>query len=114
MINTTMELCAPRMTRMLRIEDFHGLHARPAALFVKAVKPFQAEIMVQCGEGSANGKSILSLMVLGAQAGDTLTIIAEGPDAAAALQALDCLFQRQPFMRNAIHARPPVQVTTAP
>ena len=98
MINTTMELCVPRMTRMLRIEDSHGLHARPAALFVKAVKPFQAEIMVQCGEGSANGKSVLSLMILGVRAGDMLTVIAEGPDAAAALQALDCLSQRQPIM----------------
>ncbi|MFH1477461.1 MAG: HPr family phosphocarrier protein [Verrucomicrobiota bacterium] len=99
---------------MLKIEDSHGLHARPAALFVKAVKPFQAEIMVQCGEGSANGKSVLSLMVLGARVGDVLTVIAEGPDAADALQALDCLFQQQPFMRSAIHERPPVQVTLAP
>ena len=99
-MSAIMDPCATRLSRTLRIEDSCGLHARPAALFVKAVKAFQAEILVRCGDGSASGKSILSLMVLGARPGDVLTIIAEGPDAAAALQALDQLFQRQPIMRS--------------
>jgi phosphotransferase system HPr (HPr) family protein len=85
-----------RMTRTLQIDDIHGLHARPAALFVKAVDRFQADIIVRCGECSASGKSVLSLLILGVRPGDVLTVIAEGPDAAAAMQALDYLFQRQP------------------
>ena len=56
--------------------------------------------MVRCGEGSASGKSVLSLVVLGARSGDVLTVIAEGPDAAAAVQALDHLFERQSMMRS--------------
>lgn len=95
-MNSAIAPSATRMTRTLQIDDIHGLHARPAALFVNAVNPFQADIVVRCGECSASGKSILSLLVLGARPGDMLTVIAEGPDAAAAVQALDRLFQRQP------------------
>jgi phosphotransferase system HPr (HPr) family protein len=105
-MNTTMDLSTTRLSRTIQIEDFHGLHARPAALFVKAVTPFQVEIVVRRGEDSASGKSILSLMILGARPGDVLTVIAEGPDAAAAMQALDHLFQRQPnYAKSFLPAR---------
>jgi len=56
----------------------------------------------------------LALMVLGARPGDVLTVIAEGPDAAAAMQALDHLFQRQPIMQNARYDCPPIQSAMVP
>ena len=65
-----------------------GLHARPAAQFVKTAKRFSSEIVVLKGERQANAKSSLKIMTLGARKGDTLTIRAEGDDAQEAVDAL--------------------------
>jgi phosphocarrier protein HPr len=65
-----------------------GLHARPAAQFVKTAKQFSSEILVLKGERQANAKSSLKIMTLGARKGDTLTIRAEGDDAQEAVDAL--------------------------
>ncbi len=65
-----------------------GLHARPAAQFVKTAKRFSSEIVVSKGEREANAKSSLKIMTLGARKGDKLTIRAEGDDAEEAVDAL--------------------------
>jgi len=65
-----------------------GLHARPAATFVDMAKRFQANIKVRNGNTVANGKRLLSLLQLGAEHGATIRVSAEGPDAEAALNAL--------------------------
>jgi len=70
-----------------------GLHARPASLFVQTAKKFQSEIKVTCNGREANGKSILSVLTLGANQGAALTIRAEGPDADQALAALTTLIE---------------------
>ena len=65
-----------------------GLHARPAAQFVKTAKRFASEIVVVKGEREANAKSSLKIMTLGAKKGDRIVIRAEGGDAEEALDAL--------------------------
>lgn len=65
-----------------------GLHARPAALLVQKANHFQAQIQVQHGEKTANAKSIIGVLRLGANMGATLLIRAEGEDAVEAIQAL--------------------------
>lgn len=65
-----------------------GLHARPAATFVDLAKRYQADIKVRRGASVANGKSLLSLLQLGVEHGMTVRVSAQGPDAAAALDAL--------------------------
>jgi phosphocarrier protein FPr len=65
-----------------------GLHARPAANFVDLAKGFQADIKVRYGEHVANGKSLLSLLQLGAEHGAKIRVSAQGADAGAALHAL--------------------------
>src|SRR5437588_1037786 len=65
-----------------------GLHARPAATFVDLAKRFQAEIRVRSDGTVANGKSLISLLQLGAEHGATVRVSAQGPDAADALDAL--------------------------
>ena len=65
-----------------------GLHARPAAQFVKTAKRFSSEIVVAKGSREANAKSSLKIMTLGARKGDKLTIRAEGDDAEEAVDAL--------------------------
>ncbi len=65
-----------------------GLHARPAAEFVKAAKGYDSDIKVLKDGKEANAKSSLSLMSLGAGQGDKLIIRAEGEDEEAAAEAL--------------------------
>ena len=65
-----------------------GLHARPAALFVKQAAGFSSTIRLTCGERTADGKSILGVLQLGASAGSTVEVRAEGDDAEAAAEAL--------------------------
>jgi len=68
-----------------------GLHARPAALFVKTAKRYAATITVRTGERQANAKSMVQVITLAAQQGSELRIQAEGDDAEQALQALQQL-----------------------
>jgi phosphotransferase system HPr (HPr) family protein len=68
-----------------------GLHARPASLFVQTAAKFSSDIEVTHGEKTANAKSILTVLTLGAQKGAEITIKAEGADAEEALTALEQL-----------------------
>jgi phosphotransferase system HPr (HPr) family protein len=72
-----------------------GLHARPARLLVQAAAQFQSQIQVRCGEKSANAKSIVGVLKLGATLGQTLALRAEGDDAQQAIQELTGLVQRK-------------------
>ena len=65
-----------------------ALHARPAADFVRTAMGFSAEVWVSAGEREVDAKSLLSILALGAEAGTTLRIRAEGADAAGAVDAL--------------------------
>ena len=69
---------------------FHevGLHARPASLFVKTAGQYKSNITVSCNGRSANAKSILSVLTLGAHKDTEIEITAEGEDADEALTAL--------------------------
>ena len=68
-----------------------GLHARPAAMFVKKATGFKSEILVIKYGEEVNGKSIMGLMMLAAAPGTTLTVTAEGSDATDALDELEKL-----------------------
>jgi phosphocarrier protein len=65
-----------------------GLHARPAARFVKLARTFNAEITVANKSGKVSGGSIMGLMMLAAASGTQLDISARGPEADRALDAL--------------------------
>jgi phosphoenolpyruvate-protein phosphotransferase len=70
-----------------------GLHARPAAVFVDLAKQFKSNIRVRHGETVSNGKSLLSLLQLGAESGAAIRVSAEGPDATGALKALQAALE---------------------
>ncbi|MEW5928484.1 MAG: phosphoenolpyruvate--protein phosphotransferase [Gemmatimonadota bacterium] len=65
-----------------------GLHARPATWLVDVATGFASEVRVRYGGREANGKALASLLKLGVPGGETLRILAAGPDADAALEAL--------------------------
>ncbi len=68
-----------------------GLHARPAAEFVKTSARFTANVIVRKDSLEVNGKSIMGMMMLAAERGSELYIRTEGDDAEAALAALIAL-----------------------
>lgn len=69
-----------------------GMHARPSALFAKTAACYDARISVRNGGGFVDGKSILELLMIGAQKGTELTVVADGCDADAAMQEIRGLF----------------------
>lgn len=73
----------------LVVEHEAGLHLRPATKFIKLARSFKSDIKVTHGDRTANAKSELSVMTLGAHKGAEITINAEGDDADEALTALE-------------------------
>jgi phosphocarrier protein HPr len=65
-----------------------GLHARPAGLLVKMVSQFKSTVELQKNGTKKNAKSLMSLLSLGVQKGDTIQILATGEDATAAGEAI--------------------------
>jgi phosphocarrier protein HPr len=68
-----------------------GLHARPAAMFVRIASRYRSEIWVSKEGEEVNGKSIMGLMMLAAGQGSRLRIRCEGPDADKAIEELEAL-----------------------
>jgi phosphocarrier protein len=80
------------VTRLdVEIANGPGLHSRAANRFVRLASTFEAEIRVEHGGASANGKSILGLLALAAPRGSVLRLFAKGSDADPALLALEAL-----------------------
>lgn len=77
--------------REFTILNQYGIHARPAALFVKTASKFQAEVTVEKGDMKVSGKSIMGLMTLEAGNGAIVKISAEGVDAEQVLDELQKL-----------------------
>jgi len=82
-----------REAREVRISNELGLHARPAAAFVKLSARYDCEVYIAKGDLEVNGKSIMGVMMLAAECGSTVRIRAEGADAAAAVEALASLVE---------------------
>ena len=82
--------------RILEVQNYQGLHARPAALIVKIASQYKADVTV-CREDEndeeVNAKSIMGLMMLAAGQGTKLIFRASGEDAAELLDDLEALFK---------------------
>ena len=83
------------MTKDLRVTNKLGIHARPAAMFVKTANRFSCDIFVEKDGEKVNGKSIMGLMMLAAGPGSKLTVHANGHDASQALAELETLVNRK-------------------
>jgi len=70
-----------RCEKEIVIQNRNGLHARPAAMFVKISSRYRAEVWVEKDGERVNGKSIMGLMMLAAGKGSKLRLSTEGPDA---------------------------------
>ena len=83
------------LTKELTIVNKSGIHARPAAMFVKIANRFGSDIFVEKDGEKINGKSIMGLMMLAAGPGSKVTLHVKGADAAAAITELEALVQRK-------------------
>ena len=81
--------------RTVAIGSDSGLHARPAALFVKAAAKTAVPVTIRVGDGKAvPARSMLSVLALGAKKGTEVTLAAEGEEAAAAVDELAAMLAR--------------------
>ena len=78
----------------VKIPNRLGLHARPAAQFVKLSSRFRSEVLVGRDDIEVNGKSIMGVMMLAAEQGATIVIRAVGEDADEAVRELASLVER--------------------
>ena len=83
------------LTKELTIANKSGIHARPAAMFVKIATRYGSEIFVEKDGEKINGKSIMGLMMLAAGPGSKVIVHAKGADAPAAIAELEALVQRK-------------------
>ena len=81
--------------REMTILNKLGIHARPAALFVKTANRFHCDIFVEKDGERINGKSIMGLMMLAAGPGSKITVLAEGNDSSEALHEIEALIKRK-------------------
>jgi phosphocarrier protein HPr len=82
-----------KVEKEITIVNRLGLHARPAAMFVRVASRHRCEILVAKEGEEINGKSIMGLMMLAAGQGSKLRVRAEGPDAAQAIQEIEELIK---------------------
>ena len=79
------------ITREFVIQNQYGIHARPAALFVKTCSRFEADVIVEKDGNKVSGKSIMGMMTLEASCGSKVTVTADGADAEQVLNELQRL-----------------------
>jgi len=84
-----------KATKKMIVSNKLGIHARPAALFVKTANRFDCDVYVEKDGERVNGKSIMGLMMLAAGPGSSLIVHAEGGDADRALLELEKLLERK-------------------
>lgn len=93
--NSAAQATTAPLTRIARIANQRGLHARAAAKFVKTLEGLEVEVWVTRGEISVSGRSIMGLMMLAACTGCDIELSATGRDREAALAALTALIERK-------------------
>ena len=85
----------PLVKKELIVKNKQGLHARPAAVFVQIANKFDARITVRHDDEEVNGKSIMGILMLGAEKDSLIVVEADGSDAEAALLELEKLISSE-------------------
>jgi len=95
LLNRRSASAGQKIEREIMIINRLGLHARPAAMFVRIASRYRSEVWVEKEGEQINGKSIMGLMMLAAGQGSKLTIRCEGPDADKVMEELEELIQQK-------------------
>lgn len=81
------------ITKKLTVLNKLGIHARPAAQFVRVASKFQSDVTVEKDDESVDGKSIMGLMMLAVGCGAEISVTVDGEDEAETIAALEALVQ---------------------
>lgn len=84
-----------KLLRSLVVPNRQGIHARVATMLVKKVMEFRSAVSFAKGRNTADGRSVLDLLSLGAAQGDQLSLEVCGDDAAVCADALSLLFEQR-------------------
>ena len=84
------------------VKNKTGLHARPAAVFVQIANKFGSDITIIKDDQEVNGKSIMGILMLAAEKGASITIVAEGDDAEEAVEELSQILLSDDIDLNAV------------
>jgi len=79
----------PIIKKEIIVKNKQGLHARPAAMFVQVANKYDSRITLKNNSDEVNGKSIMGILMLGAEQGSVIIIEAEGEDAPMAIEELE-------------------------
>ncbi|PIP19619.1 MAG: HPr family phosphocarrier protein [Candidatus Omnitrophica bacterium CG08_land_8_20_14_0_20_41_16] len=85
----------PIIKKKMIVKNKQGLHARPAAVFVQIANKFDARITVSCGKEQVNGKSIMGILMLGAEKESSIVIETDGEDAQLAMAELEKIVTKE-------------------
>jgi phosphocarrier protein HPr len=83
------------LVKTFELKNKLGMHARPAAAFVKIAQQFKSDIYLERNGQTINGKSILGILTMACPQKGILTIKTEGPDEQAAMKALENLIENK-------------------
>ena len=95
LLNRRSASAGQKIEKEITIINRLGLHARPAAMFVRIATRYRSEVWVEKEGEQINGKSIMGLMMLAAGQGSKLTIRCEGADADKVMEELEELIQQK-------------------
>jgi phosphocarrier protein HPr len=98
MLHPHAAVSLPRKQDIIRdlvVSNKLGIHARPAAMFVKVASKFECDVFVEKDGERVNGKSIMGLMMLAAGPGSKLKLVASGSDAQQAVSEIEALLKRK-------------------
>ena len=83
------------ISREVVINNTSGLHARPATFFIQKANSYTCSIWIEKEDRKVNAKSLLGVLSLGIVKGMEITLVADGPDEEAALEALTTLIDSE-------------------
>jgi phosphocarrier protein len=95
LLNRRSASAGQKIEKEITIINRLGLHARPAAMFVRIASRYRSEVWVEKEGEQINGKSIMGLMMLAAGQGSKLTIRCEGADADKVMEELEELIRQK-------------------
>lgn len=75
--------------KSMKVQLDNGLEARPVAVFVQVASQYESTIYVEVDDKKVNAKSIMGMMSLGLDSGETLTVVADGSDESAAVAHIE-------------------------
>jgi len=81
--------------KKMTVKNKQGLHARPAAMFVQVANKFESSISVIRDQEKVNGKSIMGILMLGAEQGSEIIVEADGKDAELAVIELEKILTKE-------------------